>query len=55
MSKVRAETDNKISEVGNKMNLAEKEANYKIAAIENEGIILRQAAHSKATICTSFP
>jgi hypothetical protein len=51
VSRIVAETENKISEISNKMNLAEKEANHKIAAIQNEIVILREAAYSKAAVC----
>lgn len=35
------------------MNLAEKEANQKIASIENEIVIIRESAYSKSKVCTS--
>ena len=51
MSKLKAETENIISEISNKINFEEKEANRKIAAIENEIVTLREGAHAKSTIC----
>jgi len=49
---VSAETENIISEISNRINFATKEANQKIASIENEIITLREAAHAKGKLCT---
>ncbi len=52
ISKIKAETENMISEINNKMNLAEKEANQKIASIENEIVVIMESAHAKGKICS---
>jgi hypothetical protein len=48
---VTAETSNIISEISNRINFATKEANQKIASIENEIVTLREAAYAKAKLC----
>lgn len=52
LSKIKAETENMISQINNKMNLAEKEANQKIASIENEIVVIMESAHAKGKICS---
>ena len=41
LSKIRAETEQKIAEINNKMLLAEKEANKEIALVENQIVVIK--------------
>lgn len=41
VSKIQAETETLISDINNKMNLAEKEAFLKIYSIENEIVVIK--------------
>jgi hypothetical protein len=41
ISKIFAETENKISEINNHINLAEKEANRQIASVENNIVVIK--------------
>jgi hypothetical protein len=52
ISRIQAETQNKISEISNHINLAEKEANKDIATIENTIVVLKETAHAKSQRCT---
>ena len=52
LSKIRAETEQKIAEINNKMLLAEKEANKEIALVENQIVVIKEASKAKSAKCT---
>lgn len=54
ISRIQAETQNKISEISNHINLAEKEANKDIATIENTIVVLKETAYAKSQRCTKI-
>ena len=52
MSKIRAETEQKIADINNRMLLAEKESNKEVALINNQIVVIREAAKAKSAKCT---